>query len=344
MIGGWHAHVDDHAFDPSNRLQADEAQSLYGQLFAVADQLRSLLIEEDSRRRQQIMRYEGLEEDLTLTMVLLMLISLLVLARLSERQRSLVEELQRRGSELERVGEEKSRYVRGITHDLKNPLGAIDGFAILLETGVKGDLSHEQRQYMRRIRGAVEQMLGTLDDLLQLARADAGEIEVERRSTRISALVEDVAEDYRASLETRGLTLSVEAPMDLPPLYTDSRRVKEILGNLLSNALKYTPRGGAVRIRARAPRRGPVGRGPWIALDVEDTGPGIHPDEQSRIFDEFHRIPGEAASGTGLGLAISRRMAHLIGGDITVESSPGDGSTFSLWLPVAGARMKSRRK
>lgn len=239
--------------------------------------------------------------------------------------------------ELERVMESRARLVRGFSHDVKNPLGAADGFLELLELGVKGDLSPEQREGVSRSRRSIRTALNLIEDLIDLARAEAGQIEVDRRPVDIAELVRETADENRAAAEAKGLAVSVDLDGDMPTIETDAARVRQILGNLLSNATKYTDHG---RISIRASVRsdgGAPGPGRWVAVDVEDTGAGIPKDQQAFVFEEFARIEPTEKAGAGIGLAISRRMARAIGGDVTLESDVGKGSTFTLWLPVDAA-------
>ncbi|HEV2076095.1 MAG TPA: HAMP domain-containing sensor histidine kinase [Thermoleophilaceae bacterium] len=317
------------------------AELAYAEALAAADRLHAAVNRAAAERRARIVELERAEAALIIGMVVLALVSILVLARTGQRQMALVRESrrlstesERRRRELERVSEEKAQFIRGVTHDLKNPLGAIDAYAQLLEAEIKGTLSEDERQYVRRIRGAVQQVLGTVQDLLELAQAEARGLSIDRRAADLSAVAASVAEDYRAAMESGGLVLILDPARDLPRVATDARRVREVLGNLLSNAAKYVPRGGRVVVRTRKAEEGGPGPGPWLVAEVADTGPGIPPEEQERIFAEFHRVEGQTASGSGVGLAISRRIARLLGGDLTVESRPGEGCTFSLWLPV----------
>ena len=244
--------------------------------------------------------------------------------------------------ELERVMESRARLVRGFSHDVKNPLGAADGFLELLEMGVKGELAPDQRDAVVRSRRAIRTALNLIDDLVQLARAEAGEIEVDHRPVDVRRLVTEAAEENRAAAEAKGLTLDIQCERDMPRIETDAARVRQVLGNLLSNAIKYTDRG---RISVRASVRsdgGAPGPGRWIAIDVTDTGAGIPKDKQAFVFEEFARIEPTGKGGAGIGLAISRRTARALGGEVTLESDVGKGSTFTLWLPVDTGKHEHR--
>ncbi len=260
------------------------------------------------------------------------------LVSLAFRKVHLLEESERRRQELERVMESRARLVRGFSHDVKNPLSASLGFVELLRDGFMGAPSPEQRRALERASAGIRAAVGLIDDLVDLARAEAGSIEVNPEAVDLRAVARELAGQYSAAAEQKSLRLSVDLPTTLPPVHTDPTRVRQVLGNLLSNAVKYTPAGGAVEVRLNertARREGEGDGGPWLALHVIDTGPGIAPEDQERIFEEFTRLAPGAAEGAGLGLAISRRIARLLGGDLTVESEPGHGSNFTLWLPAA---------
>jgi signal transduction histidine kinase len=257
------------------------------------------------------------------------------------RQRRLKQELQAalsaaegRRRELERVTESRERLVRGFTHDVKNPLGAASGYLQLLATGIQGRLTAAQTRSVSRANGSIGAALNIVEDLLELARAESGTLEITPVVTDMRALVLDVADEYRAQAETTGLRFVVQVPDFVPPLLTDRRRVGQVLGNLISNAIKYT-HNGTVTLRLDLPEPGRV------AISVRDTGPGIAAKQQHLLFDEFVRLDPEAADGTGVGLTISQLIAESLHGEIAVWSREGEGTTFTLWLP-AGARPGTR--
>jgi PAS domain S-box-containing protein len=242
-------------------------------------------------------------------------------------------EADRRREELERVTESRTRLMRGFSHDVKNPLGAADGYAQLLEEGIMGELSDRQQDSIARIRRSIRTALRLIHDLLELARAEAGQLEIECVATDVTQTAREVAEDFRAQATAAGLAIHVHAP-DALHADTDPTRLRQILANLLSNAVKYAPQG-QVTVDAEARSDGGPRPGGWIAVRVADTGPGIPEDKRQAIFQEFTRLDPKAQQGAGVGLAISRRIACLMGGDLTVESETGRGSTFTLWLPPA---------
>jgi PAS domain S-box-containing protein len=256
--------------------------------------------------------------------------------RLLDREQEARAEAEERREELERVTESRTRLMRGFSHDVKNPLGAADGYAQLLEDGILGELSEKQVESVERIRRSIQVSLHLIHELLELARAESGQIELEPVPTDVAELAREAAEDFRAQATASGLALEVRADEALST-ETDPMRVRQILSNLLSNAVKYTPEG---RITVEAGLRTDEGghrAGDRIALRVADTGPGIPVEKRETIFQEFTRLDPEAQHGAGVGLAISRRIARLLGGDITVESEVGRGSAFTLWLPLERA-------
>ena len=240
-------------------------------------------------------------------------------------------EAERRREELERVTESRTRLMRGFSHDVKNPLGAANGFAALLEEGIGGELTDSQRQSVQRIRRSIQMSLRLIDDLLELARAESGQVDLHIQRVDAADLAREAAEDFRGQVDAAGLALEVCVPGSLPA-DSDVTRVRQIMSNLVSNAVKYTPSGKVTVAAARKAR--PQHGGEWIALSVTDTGPGIPEDKRETIFQEFTRLDPSAPHGAGVGLAISRRLARLLKGDVTVDSEPGRGSTFTLWLPT----------
>ena len=247
------------------------------------------------------------------------------------------EEVEREMRRTERAVAARADLIRGFTHDVKNPLGVADGYTELLILGLRGDLSEEQRETLKRIRASIGGAIEIIDELLDLSRLEGGGLQVERLPVDLCALVRELTDQHTRAAEAAGLELRLANSRALSrPLiaYTDQDRVRQILQNLVSNALKYTPPPGHVVITLEAGASHPERPGSWARVAVADSGPGIPLEEQDRIFDEFHRVPGSGGSGHGLGLAISRRIAGLLGGDVTVRSVLGQGATFYLWLPL----------
>ncbi len=263
------------------------------------------------------------------------------LAALAFRKVQLLEEAERRHEELERVMESRARLMRGFSHDLKNPLGAADGYAQLLEEGLIRE-PEKQRESVARIRASIGAALRLIEDLLELTRVEAGQIELRVEPVDVVAVVREMAADYRAQAQAAGLQLVVEdEAAGAPVIGTDAHRVRQVLGNLVSNAVKYTPPGGHIGIRTAVRRESAPAA---LAVEVWDTGPGIEPGRREEIFHEFTRLDPDSADGAGLGLAISRRIARALGGDLTVADGPdGMGARFTLWLPLERRAGADRR-
>jgi len=311
----------------------DDAQSHLEAATAAVVSLDQEISHVAASRSAQIRTLERVSAALTVFLVLVAAVAALLVARFGRRYRRLAEEAERRREELERVSESRTRLMRGFSHDVKNPLGAADGYAALLEDGVLGELSARQCESVGSIRRSIQTSLRLIADLLDVARAEAGQLEITKAPADVAAIVREVAEDFRAQAESSGQTLEVRAPESLPTS-TDQARVAQVLANLLSNAIKYAP-GVPVTVAALdgghaadAPRPGE-----WIAVRVSDQGPGIPPEKQKWIFEEFTRLESDAKRGAGVGLAISRRLARMLGGELTVASEVGRGATFTLWLP-----------
>jgi two-component system, NtrC family, sensor kinase len=260
--------------------------------------------------------------------------------RLADRSR----ELERLSSELLRVNRMKSEFLANVSHELRTPLNAIVGFADLLRDGVYGPLGARQIKPVERIEASASHLRHLVDQILDLAKITSGRLEIHREPMDLRPFLLDVVSEVESLAREKGLTLSIALESATPRIKSDSLHLRQILMNLLGNAIKYTPSGNVV-VRTYDPQQNPDDKilvpGLWTAIEVADTGIGIHPDDHQRIFEEFEQVGagprGESAvRGTGLGLAISSRLAKALGGRITLESSPGSGSRFALWLPVEG--------
>jgi signal transduction histidine kinase len=226
----------------------------------------------------------------------------------------------------------RNRLMRGFTHDLKNPIGAADGHASLLEDGLLGNLSEQQLNSVQRIRASLANALNLIDSLNEFARAEAGRLELRSAPTQVTEIAREIAEQYRAIAEQSEVMVDLELNK-VPIISSDDDRIRQILGNLVSNAIKYTRPGG--RLCVRTDIRSSELSTNCVVIEVEDTGIGIPADKTDMLFEEFERIDPSVKPGIGLGLAISRRVARALGGEITVQSTRGVGSTFTLWLPNA---------
>lgn len=231
--------------------------------------------------------------------------------------------------------EARTRLLRGVTHDVKNPLGAADGFAQLLELELRGTLLPEQAKLVAGVRRGIRGALAIITDLLDLSLAESGGLPVHRERVDLALVAGEALEDHRGVAEATGHVLVWEGGAPVP-VCTDPVRVREVLGNLLTNAIKYTPAPGRISLHIETDAGGtPGGALRWVAVHVRDNGPGIPLEARESIFGEFLRLhSAEQASGHGLGLSISRQIARLLDGDLTVSGEPGEGATFSLWLPA----------
>ncbi|GLO38996.1 two-component system sensor histidine kinase/response regulator [Pseudomonas putida] len=240
------------------------------------------------------------------------------------------DELQARAEELQRSSKYKSEFLANMSHELRTPLNSSLILAKLLAENGEGNLSDEQVKFAESIYSAGNDLLNLINDILDIAKVEAGKLEVRPENTQVERLVEGLRGMFEPLAGHKGLAFEVTAEAQVPAtLFTDRQRLEQILKNLLSNAIKFTERGQVSLNIGYQPGTG-------IVFAVRDTGIGIAADQQQAIFGAFHQVDGTSNrryGGTGLGLSISRDLAHLLGGQINVDSSPGQGSVFSLILP-----------
>ncbi|HET6762246.1 MAG TPA: GAF domain-containing sensor histidine kinase, partial [Longimicrobiaceae bacterium] len=221
----------------------------------------------------------------------------------------------------------KSEFLAIMSHELRTPLNALAGYSSLLEEEIYGPINPAQRGALQRMRGARGQLIELIDQVLEMARVEAGRREPQPEMVAIDTLVRDTAEALRGTAAAKGLSLTVQAD-GAGTVRTDPALVQHVVRNLVGNAVKFTL-AGDVTVRCR-------GEGAEVMMEVEDTGPGIPPALQTRIFEPFFQADGSTTrskEGTGLGLALSREFARLLGGEVTLRSAPGQGSTFTFRLP-----------
>jgi signal transduction histidine kinase len=322
------------------------------------------------------------------------------------RERRQAEDMAKRSAQLEQLYREvrdasriKSEFLANVSHELRTPLNAIVGFVEMLRDGVYGELGPRQAQPVERIAASASHLRHLVDQVLDIAKMAAGRLEVHPEPVVLRPFVLNIVSELEPLISEKGLTLSITVGATLPRVRTDPTHLRQIIVNLVGNAVKYTTSGG-IAVRARlisavtvarmsermsdrlgdrageasaiapassrrdSPRlaeedgslasiaalaaRAPRADRPWLALQVSDTGIGIAPEDQERIFEEFEQVNAgprgdSMRRGTGLGLSISRRLARLLGAELTVESELGRGSTFTIWLPVDPADLEARR-
>ena len=247
------------------------------------------------------------------------------LASLGFRKVHLLEASEQRREELEQVLESRARLMRGFSHDLKNPIGAADGHAALLEDQMLGPLTDAQLNSVKRIRTSLAYSVQLINDLVELARAEAGQLVIKQQPIDVREIAREMVEQYRPAAEQAGLSIGcVINQVDV--VTSDADRVRQILGNLLSNAVKYTKSGGKLEVVTGL-------EDGTVHVDVVDTGIGIPADKLHVLFKEFERIDPTVKPGAGLGLAISQRLARALGGNLAVHTERGKGSRFRLSLP-----------
>jgi signal transduction histidine kinase len=262
--------------------------------------------------------------------------------RAAERAEQLQRERVAR-AEAEAASQAKSDFLATMSHELRTPLNAVIGYADLLELGISGALTADQRAQVLRIRHSARHLLGLVNEVLDLSKVEAGRLAVQNESTRAAGVITTAQSLVHPQAEARGIVLGAHCENPEVMFHGDEDRVCQILVNLLTNAVKFTASGGQVGILCTTRERPEggarlSGTGPWVCFVVTDTGVGIPADRMAAIFDPFVQVESgktRPVEGTGLGLTISRRLARLMGGDLTVTSEQAKGSTFVLWLPEA---------
>lgn len=245
---------------------------------------------------------------------------------------ALYAELDGRAEQLRQASELKTRFLSNMSHEFRTPLNSVLALSRLLLDRIDGDLTAEQERQVGYIRRSAESLLDLVNDMLDLAKVEAGKAEIKPVRFAVTSLFGALRGALRPLLTSTAVELLFETPKDLSPLYTDEAKVAQILRNLISNALKFTEEG-EVRVTARTSDNGAS-----IVFSVRDSGIGIAPEHHERIFEEFSQVDTKLqrkVKGTGLGLPLSRSLARLLGGDLTVESGQGHGSTFSLKIPAS---------
>jgi signal transduction histidine kinase len=232
--------------------------------------------------------------------------------------------------ELSRANRAKAEFLANVSHELRTPLTSILGFTDLLLHGMEGPLTPPQREDLRTIDAAGGRLLGLIDDLIEVSDIEAGRVMLRIEPVALTPFLEERVTEIRSLATQKHQTVELDAGTAPAIIYADEGRLRTVLRNLLGNALQYTPAEGSIRIAAS-------GEGDGVRIDVIDTGVGIEPADHERVFERFQRGAPPDVPGTGLGLALAREYSRLHGGDITLASTPGAGSRFSVVLPGAAA-------
>jgi len=239
--------------------------------------------------------------------------------------------LEKRTAQLIQAATQRSQFVASMTHELRTPIHGVQGLSDVIAAGVYGPVTDKQKDACTSIKRSAQSLLSLIDDLLVLTRAEAGKIDARPGDVDIPALVERVTASVSWMVGTKDLALDAAIEPDLPSVASDERWLAHVLVNLVSNAVKFTPEGGRVTVRA-------IRRGAAVVLEVVDTGIGIAPEERAAVFEPFRQTErGDAKGygGVGLGLALVARLTDLLGAEVELESVVGKGSTFRVVVPIS---------
>jgi signal transduction histidine kinase len=255
--------------------------------------------------------------------------------KVEERTRELataLAELDEKSRELEAASLHKSEFLANMSHELRTPLNAILGFSQVLRERLFGELNEKQEDYVDDILSSGNHLLSLINDVLDLSKVEAGQVELEVAPFSLQEALERGVVMVRERAVNDGVQITLAASPKVDIVAGDERRIRQVIFNLLSNAVKFTPPGGVVDVRTTQFNG-------EVRVSVADTGPGIAAEDVERIFEEFQQTEAgiEMREGTGLGLALSRRLVELHGGRIWVDSEPGNGSTFVFTLPTGPA-------
>jgi signal transduction histidine kinase len=241
----------------------------------------------------------------------------------------LFREIADKSAQLEAASRHKSEFLANMSHELRTPLNAIIGFSEILAEKMFGDINEKQTEYLQDILESGRHLLSLINDILDLSKIEAGRMELEATDFDLPSAIDNALTLVRERASRRGITLGHSVDERLGQIRGAERKVKQVLLNLLSNALKFTPEGGRIDVSARA-------HDGVAEVSVKDTGVGIAPEDQEAVFEEFRQVgtADKKVEGTGLGLVLSRKFIELHGGRIWVKSQIGAGSTFTFTLPV----------
>ncbi|HTK52169.1 MAG TPA: ATP-binding protein [Gemmatimonadaceae bacterium] len=252
--------------------------------------------------------------------------------RIKEATADLAEQnarLQWQSQEVERANKLKSEFLASMSHELRTPINALIGYSSLLLDGVLGDVNPKQRDALARGRAAAEHLLALINDILDLAKIEAGKMPLRLEDVSLRDVMLEVTQQIEPMVRKKQLEFEIDVDPDCPAIYTDRTKIKQVLLNLLSNAVKFTTKG-RVSVETRCAADG-------VRIDVVDTGIGIRPSDLEAIWEDFRQVDQSRTrefGGTGLGLSITRKLLERLGGKVIVKSTYGEGSTFSVYLPL----------
>jgi signal transduction histidine kinase len=252
------------------------------------------------------------------------------LARLADHAAAAIENT-RLYQAVRRANDSKTEFVRFVSHELRTPMTSIRGYADLLRQGLAGPINDKQLDFLRTIMTNVDRMAALVNDLADISRIEGGRLRIEIVDAGIDGTIRDAVTSLRPQFDARRQQVELALPADLPKVRTDLQRFTQILSNLLTNANKYTPDGGSIRINAER-------EGGFLRVSVRDSGIGMTPEDQASLFTQFFRSASDAVReqpGWGLGLHVTKKLVEVLGGTIRVESEPGKGSLFSFTQPLA---------
>jgi signal transduction histidine kinase len=232
--------------------------------------------------------------------------------------------------ELKRLNDLKTEFLSMVSHDLLSPLSSVEGFLSLMLKEEVGPLTGQQKEFLTLCAGSLQRVTMLIDDLLDLSRIEAGAVKIRPELVDLRDLLALARREHEPSAREKGLTLALSVPDGLPLVNADPHRLRQVVDNLLRNALKFTPEGGRVLLSARR-------RGDEVIVSVKDTGIGLSETEREKVFERYYQVEESAsrrARGAGLGLAICKSLVEHHGGRIWVDSVPGRGSDFQFSLPV----------
>ncbi len=261
-------------------------------------------------------------------------------AALAIRNIQLYINLEEANKELVRLSNIKSEFVSTVSHELRTPLTSIKEGVLLVLDQTAGKINDTQKRCLTIAQQEVDRLARIINNLLDISRIEAGKVELKKRWVNIAELSKEVLTSLQSQAKDKGIHLRFEPPTDLPKMYIDPDRIKEVFINLLGNALKFTLRRGKITLRIEDKKD-------EVEVSVSDTGPGIPADQMDKIFDKFHQVEGASFSGTGgtgLGLPIAQKIIEMHQGRIWVKSRLGRGSRFIFTLPKDSQRTKARRQ